>query len=229
MRCAWPGPGRTADPGPLTVPSLTVGLTGGIASGKSLATQAFVDLGVPVLDADLVAREVVAPGTRALAAIAREFGAGFIQADGSLDRRQLRERVFGDEPALRRLERITHPAIRARLIQWRDAQPAGYCILSVAILVEAGMRPLVDRVLVVDAPVESQVQRLLGRDGIAADLALRMIGAQATREQRLAAADDVIVNDGPPAALLAQVARLHDAYLAMARAGTPRAPGLRLP
>jgi dephospho-CoA kinase len=211
------------------MPRLTVGLTGGIASGKSLAATAFEELGVPVLDADQVARDVVAPGTPALAAIAAQFGPGFLQPDGTLDRRAMREHVFGNEPALRALEAITHPAIRRRLLEWRDAQAADYCILSVAILVEARMADLVDRVLVVDAPVEAQVERLLSRDRIDADLALRIISAQATREARLAAANDVIVNCGSAAELRTAVAELHRFYGGLALRGTPRAPGLRLP
>lgn len=192
---------------------LTIGLTGGIASGKSLVAAAFERLGVPVLDADLVAREVVAPGTPALAAIVAAFGPDVLLDDSSLDRRGLRERVFQDRAALRRLESITHPAMRARMLAWREAQVAPYCILSVAILLEAGMRPLVDRVLVVDAPVEAQRRRLQARDGIGPELADRMLAAQAGREARLAAADEVIVNDGDIDRVEAAVADLHRRYL----------------
>ena len=192
---------------------LTVGLTGGIASGKTLVSDAFIALGVPVLDADQVARDVVAPGEPALALIAETFGAEALQADGTLDRRRMRERVFGNPAELRRLEAITHPAIRQRMRDWRDAQTAPYCILSVAILVESGgMRALVDRVLVVDVPVETQMARLTARDSVGPDLARQMIAAQATREQRLAAADDLIVNDGSVEHTLAAVEALHRRY-----------------
>ncbi|MDB5971933.1 MAG: dephospho-CoA kinase [Hydrocarboniphaga sp.] len=193
---------------------LTIGLTGGIASGKTLVADAFIALGVPVLDADQVARDVVAPGEPALTLIAEAFGAKALQADGTLDRRRMRELVFGNPAELRRLEAITHPAIRQRMRDWRDAQTAPYCMLSVAILVEsAGMRELVDRVLVIDVPVETQMARLTARDQVDATLARQMIAAQASREQRLAAADDIIANDGSVAQTLAAVQALHQRYL----------------
>ncbi|WP_428310416.1 dephospho-CoA kinase [Hydrocarboniphaga sp.] len=193
---------------------LTIGLTGGIASGKTLVGDAFVALGVPVLDADQVARDVVAPGEPALALIAEAFGADALAADGTLDRRRMRERVFGNPDELRRLEAITHPAIRRRMRHWRDAQTTPYCMLSVAILVEAPkMRELVDRVLVVDVPVATQMARLTARDTVDETLARQMIAAQASREQRLAAADDVIVNDASVEQTLITVRTLHERYL----------------
>lgn len=198
---------------------LTLGLTGGIASGKTLVADTFIGLGVPVLDADQVARDVVVPGEPALAQIAEVFGADALLPDGTLDRRRMRERVFGNPAELRRLEAITHPAIRQRMRQWRDAQTAPYCILSVAILVESpGMRELVDRILVVDVPQSLQMERLQRRDQVDQALALKMMAAQATREQRLAAADEVIVNDGSVEQTVAAVARLHQRYLAQTQA-----------
>ncbi|MES0873848.1 dephospho-CoA kinase [Sinimarinibacterium thermocellulolyticum] len=208
---------------------LTVGLTGGIASGKSTVQNAFAALGVPVLDADQVAREVVAPGSPALDAIAREFGADMLLADGSLDRRRMREHVFAEPQRLRRLEAITHPPIRARMRTWLSEQRAPYCVLSVAILLEARMHDLVDRVLVVDVPVAVQRERLRARDGIDDVLIERMLAAQSSREARLAAADDVLRNDGPLARTQQHVERLHRFYLGLAADGTPKAPGLRLP
>lgn len=208
---------------------LTVGLTGGIASGKSLAATAFAALGAPVINADQVARDVVAPGTEGLRRIRERFGAAFIQADGQLDRRRLREHVFADAQARRDLEAITHPAIGARLRQWRDAQTAPYCVLDVPILVESGLDRLADRILVIDAPVAVQVERLVGRDRISAELAARMLAAQASREQRLARADDVILNAGAPDAVGEAVQRLHAFYLELARTGEKRASGLHLP
>jgi dephospho-CoA kinase len=199
-------------------PRLTVGLTGGVASGKSLAAAAFAALGVPVCDADKVAREVVARGSEALARIAAEFGAEVLLPDGQLDRRRMREIVFADPGARRRLEAITHPLIRARLLAWRDAQRAPYVILDVPILVESGMDALVERILVVDASEETQVRRLVARDGIGAALARQMLAAQATRAERLAHADDVIANEGSPEDLNAAVARQHRRYLEMAQA-----------
>ena len=197
--------------------ALVVGLTGGVASGKSTVGELFMQLGTPLLDGDHVAREVVAPPSPALAAIAGRFGPEFLQADGTLDRRRLRERVFGDPAALRELEAITHPLIRGRILDWQAAQTAPYCILSVAILLEAGMDRLTDRILVVDVPVAAQLERLVHRDGIAEPLARQMVAAQASRELRLGRADDVIDNTRPNEALLPQVRRLHAHYLELAR------------
>lgn len=208
---------------------LTIGLTGGIASGKSLAQGEFEALGVPVLDADQVAREVVAPGSPGLAAIAQHFGADFLQADGQLDRRRMREHVFGKPQALKELEAITHPLIRQRMRDWLGTQTAPYCLLSVAILIEARMQDLVHRVLLVDAPEATQLARLQQRDGIDAELARRMLAAQASRAQRLAAAHDVIVNDGTAAVVRESVRLLHRYYLDLAARGDYQAPGLRLP
>lgn len=211
------------------MPPLTIGLTGGVASGKSLAAAAFAARGAPVLDADQVARDIVVPGSPALADIVRAFGAESLQPDGQLDRRRMRERVFRDADERRRLERITHPRIRERLVAWRDAQAAPYCILAVAILVESGMDALVDRILVIDTTPDRQLAWLTARDGIDPGLARGMLAAQASREQRLARATDVIANAGTPADLDQAVGRLHEAYLDMARSGSRAAPGLRLP
>lgn len=211
------------------MPRLTLGLTGGIASGKSLVAEYFTELGVPVLDADQVSRDIVAPGSPALLEIARSFGRQYLQPDGKLDRRKMRERVFTDPSARKTLEQITHPHIRQSMVRWRDAQASAYCILSVAILVEAGMGDLVDRVLVVDVLPETQLARLVSRDGIGADLAQRMIGAQASRRERLAAAHDVIVNTGSMAATRDAVEQLHAFYLGIARTGEIFARGVTLP
>ena len=207
---------------------LTVGLTGGVASGKSTAAGAFRALGVPLLNADEVAREVVAPGTPALERIRSEFGAGFLK-DGALDRPKMRAHVFADAAARKALERITHPAIRERLAAWRDARTGRYCVLDVPILIESGMDALVDRVLVIDLPESVQLERLLERDRIRDELARQMVGAQAPREQRLARAEDCIANTGTIAGLCAAVGRLHEFYLELAGSGRRRAPGLRLP
>jgi dephospho-CoA kinase len=208
---------------------LTVGLTGGVASGKSTASAALRALGAPVLNSDEVAREVVARGTPALKRIREEFGAGFLTADGELDRPRMRRHVFGDVAARRALERITHPAIRERLAAWRDAQAAPYCVLDVSILIESGMDALVHRVLVIDVPEEVQVERLRQRDHVREELARQMLAAQARRDERLARADDVIANTGTVAELCAAAAQLHEFYLELARSGKRRAPGLRLP
>ena len=196
-----------------------VGLTGGVASGKSEVTRRFQALGVEVVDADVAAREVVEPGQPALARIAERFGAGLLLADGRLDRRQLRERVFADAQARRDLEAITHPAIRARVKAQAQAAPGPYAVVAVPLLAEAGRAayPWMARVLVVDAPESLQHDRLMRRDGVDEALAARMIAAQASRTVRLAIADDVILNDGDPAHLDTAVAALHARYLAAAQ------------
>jgi len=201
---------------------LCVGLTGGIASGKSYVAECFIELGVPVLDADHVAREVVMPGTSGLQSIVDSFGAAVLAADGSLDRPSMRRRVFNDVAALRRLEAITHPLIRARVKQWLAAQTAPYSIYSAPILVESGMDALVDRVLVVDAPEPVQIARLLARDRHDEALARRMLAVQATRRTRLARADDVLDNSAGDASILPAVQRLHRFYLQLA--ATPEPP-----
>ncbi|MCL7713172.1 dephospho-CoA kinase [Stenotrophomonas mori] len=200
-----------------------VGLTGGIASGKSEVSRRFEELGVIVADADVVAREVVAPGGATLEAIRQRFGTGMLRADGSLDRARLRAHVFADDQARAALEAITHPAIRTRLHDACRAAPGPYAIAAIPLLAEAGGRkgyPWLDRVLVVDAPEAVRQARLLRRDGIDAELATRMIRAQAGDSQRLALADDVIVNEHAPAHLQPQVAELDRRYrqLALARA-----------
>ena len=196
-----------------------VGLTGGVASGKSEVTRRFQALGVEVVDADVAAREVVEPGQPALARIAERFGAGMLLADGRLDRRQLRERVFADAQARRDLEAITHPAIRARVKAQAQAAPGPYAVVAVPLLAEAGRAayPWMARVLVVDAPESLQHDRLMRRDGVDEALAARMIAAQASRTVRLAIADDVILNDGDPAHLDTAVAALHARYLSAAQ------------
>lgn len=196
----------------------TVGLTGGVASGKSLVSSQFRALGVPVLDADQVSRQVVEPGQPALAQIAAQFGGRVLQADGQLDRRRLREIVFADDEARLQLEHITHPPIREVIRTWMDAQSAPYCMLENAILFESGMDRLVDRVLVVDVPEALQRERLQARDLIDADLVERMLAAQSPRALRLERADDVVLNTGSPEQTAAAVRRLHRDYLARAQA-----------
>ncbi|MEN1960950.1 dephospho-CoA kinase [Luteimonas sp. MJ246] len=199
----------------------TVALTGGIASGKSEVERRFRALGVHVADADVVAREVVEPGTPGLAEIVAAFGPGALDADGAMDRAAMRRRVFADDAARRQLEAIIHPRVRAALRTSCEAAPGPYAIAAIPLFAEAGpdaYAAWVDRVLAVDVPVELQLQRLLRRDGIDEALALRMIGAQVSRGERLAVADDVIVNDGPLEALDTVVAALHGRYLELAAA-----------
>lgn len=198
-----------------------IGLTGGIASGKSALEKAFAAHGVVVADADLIAREVVAPGEPALAAVVEHFGAGVLQADGQLDRAALRVRVFGDPEQRRALEAILHPAIRARLEAICRAAPGPYAIAMVPLLTEGGGRaayPWLHRILVVDTPAAVQKARLMQRDGIDATLADQMMAAQASRAQRLALADDIVVNDGDIHHLQHAADALHLRYLALATA-----------
>ena len=196
-----------------------VAVTGGIASGKSEVTRRFEALGVTVADADIAARDAVAPGSAGLAEVVASFGEGILAPDGSLDRAAMRQHVFGDEAARRRLEAIIHPRVRAQLRATCEAAPGAYAIAAIPLLAEGGGREAyawLDRILVVDVPAEVQQARLMARDGSGADLAQRMIAAQATREQRLAVADDVIVNDGPLAALQAHVEALDRLYRRLA-------------
>jgi dephospho-CoA kinase len=196
---------------------MRVGLTGGIASGKSTVARRFAELGVPVIDADEVAREVVAPGEPALAAVVGRFGPAVLRGDGSLDRRALRGLVFADPAARRDLEAILHPPIRAAM-EDRARRAAGpYVVLAIPLLVEGGdARSRVDRILVVDAGEEVQLARLQARDGSSAAEARAMLAAQASRAARLALADDVIDNSGDLATLRAHVDLLHQRYLALA-------------
>ncbi|MDF9442680.1 dephospho-CoA kinase [Stenotrophomonas acidaminiphila] len=200
-----------------------VGLTGGIASGKSEVTRRFEALGIVVADADVAAREVVAPGSPALEQISRRFGSAMLLADGTLDRARLREHVFGNDEERRALEAITHPAIRTRVREACQVAESPYAIAAVPLLAEAGGRatyPWLDRIVVVDAPETVRHARLLQRDSIDTALATRMIQAQASRTQRLALADDVIVNDGHPEHLQPQVEALDRLYRRLA-AGNP--------
>lgn len=191
-----------------------IGLTGGVAAGKSEVTRRFEARGIAIADADLAARQVVEPGQPALARVVETFGADVLQADGRLDRRRLREHVFADADARHRLEAILHPAIREHLaVQCRNA--AGpYAIAAIPLLTEVGGRsayPWLDRILLVDAPLELQHERLMRRDDIDEALAAKMIAAQAGRAERRALADEVVLNDGHPDHLDAAIERL-DAY-----------------
>ncbi len=194
----------------------TVALTGGIASGKSEIARRFAALGASVVDADVVAREIVQPGMPALEEIAATFGKQMLDASGSLERAEMRALIFGDADARRRLETILHPRVRAEMLVRTDAAQGPYALLVIPLLVETAGYDWVDRILVVDLPRELQLARAIARDRMAPSLAEAMIDAQASREQRLAAADDVIDNSGAPDALDAQVAALHEKYLDLA-------------
>jgi dephospho-CoA kinase len=193
-----------------------VALTGGIASGKSTVADLFAALGVPVIDTDVIAREVVEPGRPALAQVAEAFGRDVLDADGRLDRKRMRERIFADADARRRLEAILHPAIRAEMERQSRAAGGPYQVLVIPLLTEGGRRDHVDRVLLVDVPEELQIQRVMWRDGVSHDQAQASLNAQATRAQRLAVADDVLRNTGRVDDLREQVAELHQQFLRLA-------------
>ncbi|MFL9917415.1 dephospho-CoA kinase [Paraburkholderia fungorum] len=195
-----------------------VGLTGGIGSGKSTVADLFAARGVPLVDTDLIAHRITAPHGVAMPQIAAEFGDAFVAADGSLDRARMRTLVFSDDGARKRLESITHPLIRAETErEWNEAQ-GPYVIVVVPLLVESGSwKTRVNRVLTVDCSVDTQISRVMSRNGFSREQVLAIIARQATREARLAAADDVIDNDNAPLdALKAQVDAQHRAYLSVA-------------
>jgi dephospho-CoA kinase len=200
----------------------TVGLTGGIGSGKSTVSDLFAALGVPVIDTDLIAHQLTAPGSTALDAIRAAFSAAVMQADGSLDRAALRHLVFGDAAARRQLEAILHPRIR-RAVEARLASlVAPYVLIVIPLLVETGgYRDLLNRVLVVDCPEALQISRVKARSGLAHDEILAILAAQASRAERLAAANDVIVNPASQASLRDEVAALHQRYLTLAAKSSP--------
>ncbi|MGM0984033.1 MAG: dephospho-CoA kinase [Pseudomonadota bacterium] len=194
---------------------MIIGVTGGIASGKSTVARAFAARGIPWVDADEVAREVVAPGDPALGEIIEEFGQDVLAPDGSLNRRALREVVFADAEARKRLERITHPRIRERLaahLERLQAQNAPYVLLISPLLFESGQDRMVDRCLVIDVPEATQIARTSARDGVDEAQARAIVAAQMPRAQRLARADDVIDNSTDETGLDEQVAKLDRQY-----------------
>lgn len=195
---------------------LTIGLTGGIGSGKSAASDRFQDLGITVVDADVCAREVVEPGEPALAAIAAHFGAEILLADGGLDRRRLREIVFANAGERAWLEQLLHPRIRERIQQHLAAAQSPYALLVSPLLFEAKQDSLVDRVLLIDVPEALAQQRAAARDGVPESQIEAIMEAQMGRVERQARADDVILNDGDRGALHRQVDALHARYLALA-------------
>jgi dephospho-CoA kinase len=199
-----------------------VGLTGGIASGKTTVANLFAALGVPIIDTDVLAREVLAPDSPLLAEVAAHFGPGIVADDGGLDRRALRARVFADPAERRWLEERTHPAIRALTDERCDAARGPYSMVAIPLLVETRGAARFDRVLVVDTDPVLQLARLQARDGTTRAEAERMLAAQATRAERLAVANDVIRNDGDIASLRDQVVKLHRGYVEAAKAQSER-------
>ena len=192
---------------------MVIGLTGGVASGKSTVAHLFQNLGAEIIDADQVAREVVAPGSEAYQKIVAHFGEWLVDQDRSLKRRALREVVFDDPKQRLWLEQLLHPLIREQLNLRAEQSPAPYCILVIPLLTDRSHYPKMARILVVDTPEHVQLQRVQARDQITKQEAQAILNAQTTRETRLEMADDVIVNDGDINHLLQQVKALHQVYL----------------
>ena len=198
---------------------LRIGLTGGIASGKSTVAQRFAELEIPVVDADVAARDAVALGTPGLARVIERFGPIILAENGELDRPALRELIFNDPGARQDLEAILHPLIRATMEHSAEAALGPYVVMAIPLLVESGARGRVDRVLVVDVDETAQLRRVQTRDGSSLDQARAILASQVSRTARLAAADDVLLNSGTVTDLRQGVDRLHQKYLRLAAAG----------
>jgi dephospho-CoA kinase len=190
-----------------------VGLTGGIGSGKSTVANLFAELGVPVIDADRLARELVTPGQPAFNEIITRFGDDCLQADGTLDRAWLRQRIFSDPPGKQQLEAILHPKIRQRMQELIAEIRAPYCIVVIPLLLETQQADLVDRIVVVDLPENEQIKRVTARDSLPHHVILDIMATQADRETRLAAADDIIDNDTDPMTLDKRIQELHMQFM----------------
>ncbi len=202
---------------------LRIGLTGGIASGKSTVTQRFTELGIPVIDADVASRSVVEPGKPGLTQVIERFGPKVLDARGHLDRKALRSLIFDDPDSRRALDAILHPLIREEMEREAAAAQGPYVVMAIPLLVESGKaRRRVDRVLVVDAEETLQIQRLRARDGSSEEEARAILASQTSRSARLAEADDVLLNTGSVADLRQAVDRLHEQYLQLAKSSPPR-------
>lgn len=195
---------------------LKIGLTGGIGSGKTVVSERFAALGIAIVDADLVARYCVAPGTRALQEIAAHYGDDIIRPDGMLDRAALRQRVFSDANERRWLENLLHPLIGARIQEELSMVDTAYAMLVSPLLLETNQASLVDRILLVDVPEEIQIRRTMARDGGNRQQAEQILTAQMSRQERRASADDLLLNDGSLAELDARLKILHAQYLKLA-------------
>jgi dephospho-CoA kinase len=190
-------------------------LTGGIASGKTAVSDCFAQLGVPIVDTDVIAHRIVEPGQPALNRIRLELGEGFITGEGRLDRRKMRDAIFSDPELKSRLENILHPAIAAEAMRQITRLDTPWCVLVIPLLVETDLFPWIDRVLVVDANESVQIERVMERDEISMEQAKSILGAQSSRQERLALADDVIKNNGSLEQLQSAVDQLYDQYTAM--------------
>jgi dephospho-CoA kinase len=200
-----------------------VAITGGIGSGKTTVANQFAALGIEVVDADLIARDVVAPGTPALAAIASHFGPEMLTEQGLLDRRALRERIFSDPAAKSWLNALLHPIIRSEMLRQCAAASSPYCLLVVPLLVENRLTELADRVLVIDVDEATQIERTCRRDGVSREQAQAILASQASRSERLAMADDVLDNQsGTTETIRERILALHETYLAFASQQAPQ-------
>lgn len=195
---------------------LVIGVTGGIGSGKSTVCTAFSRYGIPVFDTDQVAREVVVPGSPGLAAVVAAFGTEVLAEDGTLDRAALRKIVFADSARRADLEAILHPRIRSRVQELIAQTTTPYCLLGIPLLVEHGNHSQVDRILVVDCSEAAQIARVMARDKLTEQEVTAIMRTQATRQERLDKADDVVINASELSAIQAQVKALHARYLALA-------------
>ncbi len=194
----------------------TVVLTGGIASGKTAVSDCFSRLGVPVIDTDRIAREVVEPGQPALKQVREDFGSDYLDTEGRLDRRKMREAIFTDPAMKTRLERILHPLIAKKVIERVSEVEAPYCLLVIPLYAESRAYEWINRVLVVDVSEEIQLERVMARDQISRQQAQTILNAQSTRQQRKALADDIIDNSGDLTKLEDKVKKLHEHYLRIA-------------
>lgn len=196
--------------------ALVVGVTGGIASGKTTVANLFNQhFGIDIVDADVIAREVVAPGSDGLDKIAEHFGSQIVQADGTLDRAELRHTIFSQPQEKKWLENLLHPMIRQQMIHALSETNSPYALLVVPLLIENNLQSFTDQVLVIDVDEETQIARTMTRDNIEREQAIQIIASQASRQQRLTVADDVIVNQVSNNQLLQMVTKLHQKYLAM--------------
>lgn len=197
---------------------LVIALTGGIGSGKTTVSDQLAKRGAGIIDTDLLSRELTQPGSPVLAEIRDAFGPSTLHPDGSLDRAHLRQRVFQDPNARSRLEAILHPAIRSLMLERLATLQTPYAVLVIPLLFETGQQALADRVLVIDVPESTQIERVQRRSGLTEDEVRRILASQVSRQARLGGADDVIDNSGEPSALADQIEQLHQTYLALARA-----------
>ena len=191
---------------------LRIGLTGGIGSGKSTACEIFSELGVPLIDADMIARKVVKPGMPALQSIIDAFGANITTKDGCLNRKELRDRIFKNETARRKLESILHPIIYKEITRQTKGISSPYCIISIPLLLETGASNIIDRILVVDVSKELQLSRASVRDNTSLKNIEKIIHSQMSRDDRLAAADDMLNNEGDIENLRSQIYDFHRFY-----------------